>query len=525
MATPTPSGGDVPAFTPAGTAVAAYIGLSTEVIEPSLEPENTYSTYAGEMVEWFVDIDQNGLPTRELGVLEDWVMSPDGRKWTFTIRKGLRWHDGEPVTSADAVFTMERYGAPESVCSMCTSVQNNVSSTVAIDDYVWEMNFIEPDQFFPVVAMVPLQGDIPIMPKHHWEAVGGSAGFTANPMGSGPMKFVDRRIGEFIEFEANLDYWNRWRIPGFSVVRKIAVPEAGSRLTLVQTGDADLALMGPQNIQDIKDAGLAIMGPQDQWVTYISYCQGWDPAFASNNINVRKAITLALDREALSQIAYPGEGGTSIDWVHTPNQEGYLDTLEPYPFDPAQARQILEDEGLVGLEVIMPQYDFGIEPALPILQEAAAAMLEGVGFSPKLVPLDFASLIDNIQQGKLEGPVQLHPYLWSTASTFDSNLRILMLDRKDGGNIMCFPDREGLGTRFFNMIGELDRDKRIAIAEEANQWMRDIYGYIPITLKNEIWAAGPRVGEWLPSKGVPLYKQLHTLKPVGDARIGLDPFK
>ena len=121
--------------------------------------------------------------------------------------------------------------------------------------------------------------------------------------------------------------------------------------------------------------------------------------------------------------------------------------------------------------------------------------------------------------------MQLHPYLWSTASTFDSNLRILMLDRKDGGNIMCFPDREGLGTRFFNMIGELDRDKRIAIAEEANQWMRDIYGYIPITLKNEIWAAGPRVGEWLPSKGVPLYKQLHTLKPVGDARIGLDPFK
>ena len=522
---PTPALGDVPAFTPAGTAVAAFIGLSTEKVEPSQEPENTYSTYAGEMVDWFVEIDQNGLVTKELGALEDWVMAPDGKKWTFTLRKGLRWHDGQPVTSADAVFSMELYGAAESVCSMCTSIQNNVSSTVAIDEYVWEMTFIEADQFFPTVAMVPLQGDIPIMPKHWYEQVGGPTGFTDNPMGSGPMKFVDRRIGEFIEFEANLDYWNKWRIPGFSILRKIGVPEATSRLALVETGEADLALLGPQNIQDIKDAGLRIMGPKDQWVTYISYCQGWDPTFASHNIEVRKAITLALDRAALSEIAYPGEGGRPIDWVHSESQEGYLDTLEPYPFDPVEARRIIQENNLEGLEIIMPQYDFGIEPALPILQEAAAAMLEGVGFSPKLVPLDFASLIDDIQQGKLDGPVQLHPYLWSTTSTFDSNLRILMIDRLDGGNIMCFPDTENLGPRFINMIGELDRDKRIAIAEEANQWMTDIYGYIPISIKNEIWAAGPRVGEWLPSKGVPLYKQLHTLKPVGDPRIGLDPFK
>ena len=521
---PTPAFGDVPAFTPAGTVVAAFINFGPEILEPGREPENAYSFYAGEMMEWFVNINNNGAVVKELGALEDWQLSADGKKWTFTLRKGMVWHDGEPVTSDDALFSMERYGAPDAVCTGCTSVQNNVESVVAIDNYVWEMNFIQPDQFFPTVAMAPLQGDIPILPRHHWDKVGGTAGFEEDPLGAGPMKYVDRRIGEFVEFEAFDDYWNKWRIPGFKILRKLAVPEATSRLALVETGDADLALLGPQNIDDITNAGLRIMGPRDQWVTYISFAQAWDPAFASNDINVRKAITLALDREALAEIAYPGDGGSPYDQLHTPAQEGFLENVDPYPFDPTEARRIIQENNLEGLEIVMPQYDFGVEPALPVLQEAAAAMLAGVGFSPKLVPLDFASLIDNIQQGKIDGPVQLQPYLWSTTATFDSNLRILFVDREDGGNIQAFPDLEGLGTRFFDMLGTLDRDARLVVSVEASQWMHDIYGYIPIAIKNEIWAVGPRVGEWLPARGVPIYKMMQTLKPVGDSRIGLDPF-
>lgn len=523
-AEPTASSDMIDLVTPAGTAVAAYIGLGTEKTEPSQEPENVYSSYIGEMVDWFTDIDQNGRVTRDLGALEDWYLSPDGHTWTFTLRHGLIWHDGVPVTSDDALFSMELYGAPESVCTGCTSIQNNVSGYKAVDDYVWTLTFIEPDFFFPTSAMVPLQGDIPLMPRHHYAAVGGPTGFTNDPMGSGPMKFVSRSVGEYIELEANENYWNKWRIPGFKTLRKIAVPEATSRLALVETGEVQLAIMGPQNIDDIKNAGLRIMGPKDQWVTYISWAQAWDPSFASYDIEVRKAITHALDRSLLSQIAYPGEGGRPVDWVHGKSQEGYAE-FAGYPYDPEDSKRIIAENGLEGLEIIMYQYDFGLEPALPVLQEAAAAMLESVGFSPKLIPVDFATIIDDIQQGNLDGPVQLQPYLWSTSATFDSNLRILFLDRLDGGNIQAFPDIEGLGPRFFDMVGEADSVKRQAIAVEAATWMYDIYGYIPIAIKNEIWAVGPSVGEWLPSNGVPLYKQMHTLKPVGDPRIGHDPYK
>ena len=526
-ASPTPTV-DILDVQPAGTAVAAFIGIagsSGEKIEPGSQLGNSLSLYAGEMYDWFVYTGNDGSPSKELGALSDWVMSPDGKKWTFTMRKGMRWHDGEPVTSADAVFSIERYGQEDAICFSCGFVRANVTSAVALGDLALEVNFKTPDIFFPEVVLIPIQGDAPILPKHHWEAVGGAAGFTDNPMGSGPMKFVDRKIGQFIEFEANEGYWNKWRIPGFKVIRKIVVPESTTRLALVERGDADMALMSPQDIQSIKNAGLRIMGPQDQWFTVLFFCQSWDPAFATNRLEVRKAITLAMDRKALSDIAYPGEAGSSIDLPFSPSQEGYRTDLEPYPFDPVEARRIVQAEGLEGLEIIMPQYDFGVEPALPVLQEAAAAMLEEVGFSPRLIPLDFGSIFGDLFDGTLEGPVQIHPYLWSTTAKFDSSLKLTFASHEAGGSVSCFPDLVELDRRYNELIGELDQAKRIGLAQDITAWLGDQYPYIPISIKNEIWATGPRIGEWLPSNGVPINKMLETLKPVGDPRIGLDPFK
>ena len=498
---------------PTGTVIAAIDTFENELLAPG-QGSNSLVRYWGAMYDFFIFPDLEGRPTKTLGALRDWEMSSDAKTWTLTLRDGMRWHDGVDVTAVDGKFSMDRYAQDDASCALCGILSGNLDFAEVVDNFVFKVHFIKPELFLDA-ALIPLQGDLPIIPKHHWDAVGGLEAINAgDPLGSGPDKFVDRRLGEFIEYEANTDYWNPDRIPGFKTLRLLQIPPESSRLALVKRGDADMANMTPESIPDIKDAGLRVLGAQDTWVTYIGFAQSWDPNFATNDIRVRKAMALAINRPAVAAAVYPEGAARPYDWVITPSQEGFDDTLEPYPYDPAEARRLLEESGHLGLEVTIHQWSAPNVPETPLTHQAAAGFLQAAGFNPKLIVLDIAAFLPDIQNGTLDCCTHLSQWNWLSSSSLSNNMRVLMVSADAGGLISGFPNPEIMDPLFEEYLGEIDDTKREEIAKQINRLMHESYAYIPIAFKNDIWAVGPRVGQWLPVKGTGMHPAFETLRPV-----------
>jgi len=511
--TPTPTSGPVQ---PVGTLTAAVPTFAAEVLAPGVQ-DNANARYWGPIYDFFVGVDEDGLQSNALGALKDWQMSPDGKVWTLTLRSGMRWHDGEEVTAVDGKFSMERYAKPDATCAMCGVVGANLDFAETVDKYVFKVHFKKADQFLDK-ALMPLQGDLPILPKHHWEKVGDREGVNRdNAIGSGPFRFVERRIGDFIEYESNTDYWNPDRTPTYKTLRQILIPEESSRLALVKVGDADMALMTEQLISEIKAAGLRIMGAQDTWITFLGFAQSWDPNFATNDIRVRKAMALAIDRKALVETVFPGGAAKPMDFVVSPLQEGFIPDLEPFPYDPVEARRLLKESGHEGLEVVMFLYSFANALETPLVHKTAAAFLTEAGFKPKLITRDFVTFAPDLFAGTMQGPAQLGQWNWLSSSTLTNNLRVLMVSHDAGGSVSVFADRELIDGLFAEYNATLDETQRIEVAKRINRAMHDSFAYIPIAFKNEIWVVSPKIESYRPPKGTGIHTMFETVTLVPGA--------
>lgn len=508
--TPAPSTAQAPAKS-ADTVVAALPTFGRETMDPGVAINNDI-TYYGPMFDWFVGVTHEGHFAKDQGALRDWKMSPDGKTWTLTLRSGMRWHDGREVTAEDGKFSMERYAAADATCTVCGTLKDYLESVRVVDKHTFVVQFKRPNQFF-TNALAPMQGDLPILPQHYWKQVGGSEGFIKKPLGSGPWKFVDRKLGQFVEYEANPNYWDKSRVPAFKRLRIVLAPEGSSRLALVQRGDADLALMDPSLAPDIRKAGLRIMGPRDVQIQFVAFLQSWDPAFAANKLEVRRAINLAIDMDALVKAIYPEGTGKRAVSVVGPLMEGYDPTLKPYPYDPQEARRLLKSAGVEGLKLTLYQYTFAQGPEYPRIQETIAAYLEAVGLKPNLVPVDYPAIRTKVVQGKLDPPAVLGTFFMVSGSSLDNNLRILVISHKVGGRVAGFWDSQKIDDLNERYLGTLDAGARQKIAQQMNRYMHETYGFIPVSVINQVWAVHPRLGSWQPADGTPMYLRYETLKP------------
>jgi peptide/nickel transport system substrate-binding protein len=506
---------------PAGEVVVAFSDFSAEILDPATG-HNAHLSYYGPMYDFHIGVASDGSQSTETGALVSWEMNSDAQYWTLTMRDGMHWHDGTPVTSADGVFTMKRYAEPESVCVMCSLLITNLdhTNTKTLDKLSYEVHFIDPYQFFST-ALTPWQGDIPILPKHHWEAVGEAGYNGGNPMGSGPYKFASRKIGENLVFEANADYWNEPRIPAFQTLRYILSPEATSRIALVQRGDADLANITGEQIEELDRLGLRLMGAKETWIMYGSFIESYDTENnLLSNVEFRKAVNLAIDRVAANYAVYPGNSAIPVDYLIWKNQDGFNADLVPYPYDPEEARRIIKANGWEGTEIRMYQYNVATFTQWSLMQEVIAGYLQQVGLKPKLIPIEIGTVLPPIFEG-VSDVEDIQPRAWLTTSSLDNNLNVLMIWP---GDTAGYHDQVKLDRLYKAYIGALDPVEREAAALAINHAMHDEYAYIPIGLKNELWAAGPKIGEWLPCNGCSFYLSLETLKPTGDPRIGTDPY-
>ena len=211
-------------------------------------------------------------PGHKMGpsLAESWQESPDGKTYEFKLRPGLKFHNGDPVTTEDVKFSFERYKG-----AGAKALQEHVAQVEIVDPLVVRFHLKEPWPDFMTFYGTTASAAGIIVPKKYLAQVGDD-GFRKHPIGAGPYKFVSHKPGLEVELEAYPGYWRR--VPNVKTLIMKSVPEATTRAVMVKTGESDIALVldGPEAEEIQRDPRLQVVASKHASIFWIEFTEQWD---------------------------------------------------------------------------------------------------------------------------------------------------------------------------------------------------------------------------------------------------------
>jgi peptide/nickel transport system substrate-binding protein len=279
------------------------------------------------------------------GLFEAWTVDPGNpTRWVFTLRHGVSFHDGSPLTIDDIVWNLQRvwddkspqYDAPAAPIVRATVTQ--LDRWEKLDDSRIAIYTKIPFSFFHYLLTVVL-----IVSPRQWEKMGRSwAGFAKAPSGTGPFKITRVVPGQYAEMTRNEAYWNIARIPKLEKMIVYPMPEATTRLAALRSGQVDwIEVPPPDAIPSLREVGLQIsLWPYPHTYPYVLNCA---PGSIFNDVRVRQAMNYAIDRDGLCGMlngtAKPAYG------FYPPEHRLFGTPKFRYGYDPERARQLLQQAG------------------------------------------------------------------------------------------------------------------------------------------------------------------------------------
>src|SRR5256885_5593949 len=269
---------------------------------------------------------------------ESWTASKDGLTYEFVLRKGVKFHNGDPVTADDVKYSFERYhGAAAKL------LKDRVREVQIVDPGRVRFQLKEPWPDFMTFYGTSATGAAWIVPKKYVEKVGGD-GFKKAPIGAGPYKFVSFNPGIDLVLEAFEGYWRK--APNVKRLVLKTLTEETTRAAALKNGEVDIAylLTGPvaQDIQ--RTPGLRLVARKESpAVFWLDLPDQWDPKSPWHDRRVRQAASHAIDRQALHQAENPGFSKPTGALI--PRVLEFSRFFEPDPFDPPKAKRLLAEAG------------------------------------------------------------------------------------------------------------------------------------------------------------------------------------
>lgn len=323
---------------------------------------------------------------------EAWRVSPDGRRWTFTLRSDAAWHDGRPVTARDVQFSFEYYRAHPYVWAD-TEIVASVTS-----DGPRTVTFSLREPFAPFLA--DIAGVVPIVPEHVWQEVTDPRRAQGLELlvGSGPYRLVDYRpgSGEY-RFLANPRYF-RGR-PRIEEIRYTVVP-AERQVLAVQSGQADAAMA------DTYDVVRAFAGHPTLrvWATEpLSIARlvfnAQRPPFDQKA--ARQALAHGINRPQLATLVTRGPGVPGNPGVVPPGDSWQAPRVRAYPYDPSRARTLMAQAGQAAPTVELLSSP---SPVVPLLQQ----MLKVAGIEVTARVADPRARAELVAEGRYQVALTFH---------------------------------------------------------------------------------------------------------------------
>ena len=294
-------------------------------------------TAAGYVFSGLVRYDKNLKLEGELA--ETWEVSPDGKRITFRLRKGVTWHDGAPFTSEDVLFTYRRMIDPNTPTAYAEDFKQ-VKRAETPDPSTFVVEYGKP--FAPALASWGMH----ILPKHllaEYPDISRSP-LNKKPVGTGPFRFVEWKTGEKTVFETNPDYFEGR--PYLSRVITRVIPDPATMFLELKSGGIDM--MGVTPLQYTRQTETEEFRRSFHKYRYLSFGYTYlgfrlsHPLFS--DIRVRQAIAHAIHKKEIidgvlfglgQEATGPYKPGT---WVHNPD-------VKRYPYDPQRAKALLGEAG------------------------------------------------------------------------------------------------------------------------------------------------------------------------------------
>ncbi len=316
---------------------------------------------------------------------ESWEIAPDGLSWAFTLREGVTFHDGLPLTAEDVVFSFDRAMAEGSTNAQ-KPLFSGIAEVIAVDDRTVEIALDEPKGS---LLFNLAWGDAVIVSP-------ASADTNAtNPIGTGPFRFSQWVQGDRIELVKNPDYWGEPARLDRVVFRFISDPTAAFAAMMAGDVDAFPVFPAPENLMQFEaDPRFQVIVGSTEGETILAINNARPPL---DNVLVRRAIAHAIDRQAIIDGAMFGYG-TPIGSHFAPHHPAYEDLTGLTPYDPDKARALLAEAGLAEgftTTLTLPPPSYARRGG-----EIIASQLRAVGIETEIVNVEWAQWLEQVFNGK-----------------------------------------------------------------------------------------------------------------------------
>jgi peptide/nickel transport system substrate-binding protein len=464
--------------TPAGEVIIAWhVTIAPTWFDPSTAPPQI--TPFG-MLYAFHDALVRPLPGKgkmSPSLAESWSESPDGLVYEFKLRRDLKFHNGDPVTTEDVKFSFERYrgaGAKE--------IQTRVQRVDIVDPLTVRFYLKEPwPDFMTFYGTTATAAGI-VVPKKYVTQVG-DEGFRRHPIGAGPYRFVSHKPGVEVVVEAYAGYWRR--VPSVKRFVMKSVPEGTTRVAMLKNGEADIvyALDGEDALNVRRDPRLQLVPSKHASIYWIEFAEQWDPKSPWHDRRMRLAVNYALNRQSINEASCLGfcpPAGVIVPRV----MEFALQAPVP-PYDPQKAKQLLAEAGYPnGIDA----GDFVPIPPFFTTAEAAVNYLGAAGIRVKIRPMERAAFYAAWREKKLRGL-----FMVAAGNSGNAASRVEAFMYSKGTNAYGgYPDLDDL---FHQQGRERDYAKREALLHRIQQLTIDRVMFAPIMDYRTLRGVGPRVAE------------------------------
>ena len=456
---------------------------------PDLDPAHATDTTSSRVVRNVFDglVKYNKKLEVEPAIAKSWESSQDGTEWTFKLRKGVKFHNGNEVKASDVVYSFSRLLDPETQSERAWLFENVVGAKAfqdgetdkvkglkAVDDYTVKISLKEP--FAPFLSMLCM-GNASIVPQEAIEKMGNQ--FGQNPVGTGPFEFESWKQDSKLVLTKHEDYYEDNRPYLDKVVYRIIV-EGASAFPEYEQGniyefDADIPDGQMERVMDSEGKFANEYRQIDRLGTYYLAINNEKEPF--NNKKVRKAMNYAVNKEIIAKVVRNGTVNPA-DGILPPGMPGYNEDLKGYSYNQEKAKQLLKEAG----------YEDGLPGKYKIIYntskkhqrnlEAIQRNLQQVGIDVQLVNMDWGTVLDRADQGDFT----LMRMGWIADYPDPDNFLHVLFHSKNagaGGNYAFYKNEEI--DKKLEKARRMERGKeRLALYQEIEQQIMNDAPWVPI---------------------------------------------
>jgi len=444
----------------------------------------------------------------EPGLATSWEIAPDGKTYTFHLRKGVKFHDGTPFNADAVVFSIGRMmkdrnvkfsgkgwdipkqdRPPEYWVSM--EMDGTIASIEAVDEYtvVFRLKRVEA----PFLANMGMDFADIISPTAFMKD---PAGFLRNPVGTGPFKFVQWVRDDRIVLAANKDYWDKEAGPYLDRLIFRAIPENSVRFLELKGGNIHVCQF--PNPADIplaeRDPKIKVIAQPGMNIGYLGFGLTREPW--KSNVKLRKAIAHAIDRKAIVDNIYQGMGEVAKNPI-PPTMWGYNRNIPGYVFDRELAKKLLAEAGYPGgkglheltlwsMPVPRPYNPEGLKVGIAMIGDLAK-----IGIKARIISYDWGTYLK--RQREQPKDMDMFQLGWTGDNGDPDNFLAVLFDGLASPSIRT----QWHNSEYHKLIlagkQTVDQAKRAEIYQKALQVMFDQCPAIPIAHSTVKWPARKNV--------------------------------